>query len=225
MSIQVKIGGGPPSDSPAVSLQARFLQGVVIALLALCLVTQIRHYHAYAQAQTERQICYRNLQLISAAFMKYRNDHNGRLPRQLLPVPRLGITESETLYPRYIKSIGLLICPTESRFWARKGLTVDPNRPTYDYVIQQWVQDAPGHNPYPSSVFYKQIVPANKENLQMLTCTIHPDDGSGQRWAIMWDGSIKLVPFAYDPGYGWWRRDPEIKADMEMEEKRGMRLP
>lgn len=79
------------------SLHMRLLKGAAIFLTLMILASSIQRYQAATVARSEAGICYAHLQQISAALMRYRQDHNGRLPRDLVPSPYIQEQKHSTL--------------------------------------------------------------------------------------------------------------------------------
>ena len=202
------------------------LRGIAIVLGLLILNSLWQRQRAAALARSEAATCYAHLQEISAALMKYRQDHGGKLPRFLSEAPP-SMTADDSLYPKYIKSKDVFVCPGAVRFQheleAKAGMSNSPEpEQTYNYVAQVWLQDNPGRV-INRDVFYNEVLPQHKDEVRLVQCGYHP--GGGDVWAIMWDGSIKTVPFLFDNYYGWGKRDPAIRRMDERIRKKGGILP
>ncbi len=212
--------GHKEATAMSASRKVRLLQGTALLLTALIMGSGIQRYRAAAVARHDSGTCYGHMKEISAALMKYRSEHNGRVPRVLVPSP--PITEADTLYPRYIKSMDVLVCPTAAKYRAQQGNTLRPDQPSYEYHVQYWLRDRP-RDLFTSKEFYSEIVPERGNRIRLVECGAHP--GGANDWVIMWDGSIEEQSHLYDASFGRGSRDPAIRAWEEKVRKRGGILP
>lgn len=209
----------------AASRKVRLLQGTSVLLTLLILASVIQRQRAAVLARSEEETCYANLKQISADLMKYRQEHNGRLPKILRAFPGPLYKESEMLYPNSIKSPDILVCPGYVRFQREQGAPGANRKPmqTYNYVVQYWLRDFPGDT-LRSAEFYNQIVPQKRDRIRLVQCNRHP--GRGVVRAVMWDGSLQEQSALFDHYFGQGRRDPQVrKLDERIRKQGGILLP
>jgi hypothetical protein len=204
-----------PSPSP---VKVRILKATVALLLVLILFSSIQRILAARQEGNDAEICYAHLKEISAAIKAYQRDHNGRLPVEL---KETRWSQEAALYPKYIKSLDVLICPKAAEFRSQRGQW-QPGQVTYDYPVMFWLRDSRDDKYFRSVEFYREIVPKRGNRIRLAQCTWHP--GNGKIWAVMLDGSIREQPYLYDPYFGRGSRDPGLKASGEAIRKRGGRF-
>jgi len=98
----------------------RFLPEAVLGGVALLLlVWLIPALIARSSSRSRDQACEARLQVIYAALQKYRADHNGEYPTELVPefAPGQKVTKQDAhrsaLAPRYVKDLSLFVCPSD----------------------------------------------------------------------------------------------------------------
>lgn len=184
----------------------RLLQGAAPLLLLIVVASMLQHFRAAAVTQHDSEVCYGHLKQISAALRKYRSEHKGRLPRALVSTE--FVPAADTLYPRYIQSMDVFICPTGVKNNADRGEVLPMLETVYDYQLTFWLRDLPG-DIFKSKEFYGQIVPERGKDIHLVQCPARP--GNLKSWVIMWDGSIQEKPWLHDTSFGRYKRDATMR--------------
>ena len=119
----------PLSNRPSRSRQAGFtLVEVLVAISIIGIMASLLlPAVAKSKTKTKRIQCLGNLTQIGKALYMYGNDHDGRLPWQILPSDQkveLGLADDFTMDPAAIFSLP----PMKLEFWNRQSspLTIGP---------------------------------------------------------------------------------------------------
>ncbi len=95
-------------------------------------------------------------------------------------------------------------------------------RQTYSYEVEAWLNEGAGDQVFTPAEFFGKVVPEKGKSIRLVQCFAHP--GNLHLRAIMWNGSIQVLPFLYDNTYGRGDRDPAFRAEKERIRKKGGKL-